>query len=58
MTRDPQNNAILRWKEDGKLHVFSDTLGAQKTFQEWFQDEILENGKSMSAERWDVLLKR
>jgi len=58
MTKDPQNNTILRWKEDGKLHVFSDTLGEQKTFQEWFQDEILENEKSMSAEHWDVLLKR
>lgn len=57
-TRDPQNNTILRWKEDGKLHVFSDTLGAPAKFQQWFQDEILENGKSMSAEHWDVLLKR
>jgi hypothetical protein len=38
--------------------VFSDTLGAPTKFQQWFQDEILENGKSMSAEHWDVLLKR
>jgi hypothetical protein len=58
MTKDPQNNTILRWKEDGKLHVFSDTLGTATKFQQWFQDEILQNGKSMSAEHWDALLKR
>jgi hypothetical protein len=58
MTRDPQNNTILRWKEDGKLHVFSETLGAAEIFQQWFHDEILQNGKPMNENHWDLLLKR
>jgi hypothetical protein len=58
MTRNPQNNAILRWKEDGKLHVFSETLGAPEKFHQWFHDEILKNGKPMSENHWDLLLKR
>ncbi|XP_023703812.1 uncharacterized protein LOC111862551 isoform X3 [Cryptotermes secundus] len=58
MTRDPQNNTILRWKEDGKLHVFSETLGAPEKFQQWFHDEILQNGKPMNENHWDLLLRR
>jgi hypothetical protein len=58
MTRDPHNNTILRWKEDGKLHVFSETLGSRATFEQWFHDGIIQNGKIMNEDHWDLLLKR
>jgi predicted transposase YbfD/YdcC len=57
-TKDPQNNITLRWKEDGKLHVFLDTLATPSKFQQWFQDEILQNGKSMDGDNWNLLLRR
>ncbi|XP_021913424.1 uncharacterized protein LOC110826763 isoform X2 [Zootermopsis nevadensis] len=58
MTKDPQNNTISRWKEDGKLHVFMDAFETPAKFIQWFQDEILRNGNCMNSNHWDVLLKR
>lgn len=58
MTKDPQNNTISRWKEDGKLHVFMDAFETSAKFKQWFQDEILRNGNCMNSDHWDVLLKR
>jgi hypothetical protein len=58
MTKDPQNNVISRWKDDGKLHVFKDTLESTAKFQQWFQDEILQNENCMNGDHWDLLLNR
>jgi hypothetical protein len=58
MTKDPQNNTISRWKEDGKLHVFMDNLSTAAAFQQWFQDVVLQNGNCMSGDHWNLLLKR
>jgi hypothetical protein len=38
--------------------VFSETLGASEKFQQWFHDEILQHGKPMNENHWDLLLKR
>lgn len=56
-TRDPKHQVIKRWKEDKNLHVFEDTLGDQKLFNQWFLENVV-GGSSMDEAHFACLLNR
>lgn len=57
LTRDPKQQVMKRWKEDGNLHVFEGMLQDQKGFNKWFQETVL-NGRTTDERNFIALLNR
>ncbi|XP_068085763.1 uncharacterized protein [Anabrus simplex] len=57
-TRDPQDNIITRWKDDGNLHAFKDIFQSEDSFQEWFQNNILQSPSVFGDDTWKRIFQR
>lgn len=56
-TRDPKQQIMRRWKEDGNLHVFENALQNQVEFEKWFQNVILSD-RTVCEKHFSALIKR
>lgn len=56
-TRDPKQQTMRRWKEDGNLHVFENVIQNQMEFDRWFLETVL-NSCWMEEQHFITLLNR
>lgn len=57
LTRDPKQQLMARWKEDGNLHVFENILQSQMEFDKWFLTVALKSNP-ISEETFTALINR
>lgn len=57
VTRDPKQQLMRRWKEDGNLHVFENTLQSQAEFNKRFRMVVL-HSSVISETRFRTLINR
>lgn len=56
-TQSPKKQSLYRWKEDGTLHVFEDTIQNQIEFNKWFQSVVL-SSSTIEEKQFSALINR
>lgn len=56
-TKDPKQQVIKRWKEDGDLHVFEDVLSDQQKFNVWFRETVFSK-RDVDLKYFETLFNR